>query len=142
MTGEVAYRLLADLLLLIHFLFVAFVVLGLVTVLIGGLARWGWVRGLWFRLAHLGAIAYVTVQAWLGHICPLTIWENRLRRAAGEAEYPGSFIAYWLEEALYYEAETWVFAVAYTAFGLLVLVSWWLVPPRWRRERESVSSSA
>ena len=53
-----------------------------------------------------------------------------LRRRAGDAVYGGSFIAHWLETLLYYQAPPWVFAVCYTAFGLLVVASWVMVRPR------------
>ena len=125
-----AYRILADLVLVVHVLFVAFVILGLVVVLLGSLFRWQWVRNLWFRLIHLAAIGVVVVQAWCGVICPLTIWEQQLRAAAGGATYRGSFIAHWLHELLFFDAPPWVFTVCYTAFGACVALSWLLVPPR------------
>ncbi|MEJ2289537.1 MAG: DUF2784 family protein, partial [Deinococcales bacterium] len=52
-----------------------------------------------------------------------------LRARAGDATYSGSFIAHWLEEFLYYDAPAWVFALVYTAFGVLVAASWYFVPP-------------
>jgi hypothetical protein len=75
----------------------------------------------------------VVVQSWLGVICPLTTFEMALRTRAGEAGYPGSFIAHWVETILYYQAPPWVFMVCYTAFGALVIASWFWVRPR-RRE--------
>lgn len=123
------YRLLADAVLLLHVLFVLFVVVGLVLILVGGARRWRWVRGRRFRIAHLAAIGIVVAQAWLGVICPLTTLEMALRSRAGDAVYTGSFIAHWLERALYFQAPAWVFVVCYTAFGLAVAASWWLVRP-------------
>ncbi len=124
------YQHLADAVLSLHALFVLFVVGGQVLVLLGGWRGWDWVRRLWFRLLHLAAIAVVVAQAWLGVLCPLTTLEMWLRRQAGEAGYEGSFIQHWLQYLLYYTAPPWVFIVAYTLFGLLVLASWFLVPPR------------
>ena len=46
------------------------------------------------------------------------------------AVYSGSFISHWVEALIYYEAPLWVFAICYTAFGLLVVASWIIVPPR------------
>jgi hypothetical protein len=91
---------------------------------------WAWVRNPWFRAAHLLAIGIVVSQAWLGIVCPLTTWENALREKAGETVYSGSFVAHWLEALLYYQAPPWVFVVAYTVFGGLVLISWFWVRPR------------
>lgn len=125
-----AYRIAADLILLTHVLFVAFVVLGLLLILAGRPLGWAWVRNPWFRLAHLAGIGVVVLQAWLGIICPLTTWEGALREKAGDAVYSGAFVAHWLEELLYYQAPPWVFTVAYTVFGGLVGLSWYWVRPR------------
>lgn len=130
MTGGASYLLAADLMLLTHVLFVAFVVVGLVLILAGKLCAWSWVRNPWFRLAHLACIGVVVLQSWLGGICPLTTWEMTLREKAGEAVYAGAFIAHWLEAILYYRAPQWVFTLAYTVFGGLVLVCWFWVRPR------------
>jgi hypothetical protein len=130
MAATTMYLLAADLVLLGHVLFVGFVVLGLVLIFAGGALGWRWVRNPWLRLAHLLAIGVVVLQAWLGVICPLTTLEMALRSRAGDATYEGAFVAHWLESLLYHQAPAWVFAVVYTAFGLLVLLSWLLVRPR------------
>ena len=129
MDDGVLYRLAADVLLFIHVLFVVFVIVGLIFIFVGGYRRWAWVRNPWFRIAHLAAIGVVVAQAWLGVICPLTVWEMALRERAGDAVYTGAFIAHWLEALLYYNAPPWVFVLCYTLFGLLVLLSWFVVPP-------------
>lgn len=130
------YLLAADALLLLHVCFVAFVVFGLVLILLGKPLRWAWVRNPWFRWAHLAAIGVVVLQSWFGIICPLTIWEMALRENAGGTVYSGSFIAHWLNRILYYQAPQWVFVVAYTFFGTLVVASWFWVRPR-RLAREN-----
>ena len=130
MSTDTLYAAAADAILLAHFLFVLFVVFGLLLILAGGLFSWSWVRNPWFRLAHLLAIAVVMLQSWLGAICPLTTWEMALRERSGGTVYAGSFIAHWLEQLLYYRAPAWVFIVAYTVFGLLVVVAWFAVRPR------------
>jgi hypothetical protein len=124
------YALSADILLFAHALFVAFVVLGLALVLVGGLLGWSWVRNPWLRWTHLIAIGFVVIQSWLGLVCPLTIWEMALRGQAGDAVYAGSFVSYWVAEILYYRAPDWVFAVVYSAFGALVVAAWVWVTPR------------
>lgn len=126
---------LADLILATHVLFVAFVVLGLVAVLFGKYRRWGWVRDLRFRLAHLVAIGIVMAESWFGLTCPLTEWESRSRETAGGAAYSGSFIQHWLHKILFYDFDPWVFTVAYTVFGILVLLAWLLVPPEQLRNK-------
>jgi hypothetical protein len=126
------YALLADAVLIVHALFVAFVVFGLVLILLGLWLGWGWVRNFWFRIAHLAAIGIVVAQSWVGVLCPLTLWENALRRAAGDAGYSGSFIQHWLHELLFYEAAPWVFTLVYTAFGAAVVLTWVFGRPRSR----------
>ncbi len=127
---QLAYRLAADAVLVLHVGFVAFVILGLVLTVIGILARWQWIRNFWFRCLHLAAILLVVVQALLGVMCPLTIWENELRQLAGQTAYRGDFIATWLHDLLFIDAEPWVFTLCYTLFGLAVLAAFLLAPPR------------
>ncbi len=115
--------ILADLILVTHALFVAFVVLGLVVILPGRYWRWGWIRNRWFRLIHLLAIGIVMAESWLGLICPLTELESRSREAAGGSAYSSSFIQHWLHEILFYDFAPWAFTVAYTVFGILVLIA-------------------
>ena len=130
MNDNLVYLIAADAILVTHTLFVCFVVLGLALIFIGKWRGWTWVFHFGFRLAHLLAIGIVVLQSWLGMICPLTIWEMELRAAAGDRVYAGSFIAHWLQQLLYYRLPDWVFAVLYTAFGALVVASWFWVRPR------------
>ncbi|MGV6826331.1 MAG: DUF2784 domain-containing protein [bacterium] len=129
MATESTYLLAADALLVAHTLFVGFVVLGLAAIYVGYWLSWHWVRNFWFRVLHLWGIGFVVLESWIGVICPLTTWEMQLRTAAGQSTYEGSFIQHWLHTLLYYEAPGWVFTVIYTAFGGLVLASWFIVRP-------------
>lgn len=119
----------ADAVLVVHAGFVGFVVVGQALIVAGLALGWRWVRNRRFRLAHLAAIGIVVLQAWAGVLCPLTILENALRRRAGEAAYAGSFIEHWLHRVIYYDAEPWVFTVAYTAFAALVAATWYFGRP-------------
>ena len=130
MLEHLPYWLLADLVLMFHVCIVLFVIGGLVLVIIGNFVAGHWVHNLWFRLLHLGAIATVIVEAWLGYACPLTSLEMWLRAKAQETTYSSSFIEHWLQQVLYYEAPAWVFITGYSLFGLLVAASWWYFPPR------------
>jgi polyferredoxin len=120
----------ADVILLLHVLFVGFVVLGLALIVAGGLRGWSWVRNPWFRVAHVVAIGIVVVQSWFGAMCPLTIWEMALRSRAEGTTYSGTFIGYWLGRILYYQAPAWAFVVSYTLFGVLVVACWFWIRPR------------
>ena len=123
------YLITADAILMLHTFVVIFIVLGLLTIILGGILEWEWVRNRWFRILHLVAIAVVIVQAWLGIICPLILLEMWLRQQAGKLSYEVSFVQYWLQRLLYYDFPLWAFAIAYTLFGLAVVVSWfWILP--------------
>jgi polyferredoxin len=118
--------LVADFLLVLHFLIVAFVVGGLVLVWLGAALGWRWVRNPWFRYLHLAAIAFVAGEALLGIACPLTVWEDLLRGGLR----PESFVARWVHRFLYYRAPEWIFTAAYALWTLATLLTLWLVPPR------------
>ena len=123
------FLILADLTLICHVAFVIFVVLTVPLIFIGNYLNWHWVKIKWLRIAHLLGIVIVALQAWLGIECPLTILERYLRESAGEVTYAGSFIEYWLQQLLYWQAPSWVFVLVYTVFALVVVSTWFLVPP-------------
>lgn len=85
------YRILADLVVGVHALFVAFVMVGGLLAL-----RWAWVAALHLPAAIWGAL--IELQGW---ICPLTPLENSFRTAAGEAGYQSGFIEHYLLPVLY-----------------------------------------
>jgi hypothetical protein len=130
----VVYRWLADAVVVLHAAYVSFVIAGLLAILVGVLLHWRWIRNPWFRWIHFFFIAVVVVESLFGVECPLTTWEDDLRRAAGEEVAQGTFIGRWAHEFLFYEdVPDWVFTVAYCAFGAVVLAVMILVPPRWPR---------
>lgn len=120
--------MMADTLLVVHFLIAAFIALGLIAVWIGAALGQGWVRNPWFRYLHLAAIAFVAAEAVLGIACPLTVWEDLLRGGA----HAESFVGRWVRALLFYEAPEWVFAAAYLGWVAATLVTLRLVPPRRR----------
>jgi hypothetical protein len=123
---------LADLVLVIHFAFVLFVVGSLPLIWIGAAADWRWARNFWFRIAHLAAIAFVAAEALAGVWCPLTIWEDALRGRHEEK----SFVARWIHRLMFYDLPGWVFTTAYCAFAVAVVATWWWIRPR-RAHREN-----
>ena len=114
-----AYRLLADLVVVVHFGFILFVILG-------GLLGLRWRPAPWF---HLPAAAWGFAIEVFGWICPLTPLENRLRRASGEAGYPGGFIEHYLIPVMYPAGLTrgvqWVLASLVVAVNLTIYVFVW-----------------
>lgn len=112
------YRLLADAVLILHGLFVAFVVFG------GPLALWRW------RLAylHLPALAWGAMVIGMGWICPLTPLEVSLRQQAGQQGYAGGFIEHYVLAVIYPDGLTRgvqiLLAVALVTGNLLVYGLW------------------
>lgn len=84
-------RLLADAVVLLHLLFIAFALAG------GALVLWR-PRIAWL---HLPAVAWAAYVEFSATICPLTPLENALRRSAGEAGYSGGFIDHYLTALIY-----------------------------------------
>lgn len=103
-------RLLADLVLLVHLLFVLFVVLGGLLVLRRPRLAW----------LHLPAAAWGALIEFTGGVCPLTPLENRLRRLAGQAGYEGGFVEHYVTAALYPDGLTREVQVA-LGVGVLLL---------------------
>ncbi|QDT89190.1 DUF2784 domain-containing protein [Gimesia algae] len=126
-------RISADLIVVIHFAFVMFVLLGQVLITIGAFVGWNWIRNFKFRIIHLASILFVVIESVAGIICPLTTLEKWLRKQAGETSYQGDFIANWVHEVLFIDkgtVEPWVFTACYSLFGLIVLLAFFFAPPR------------
>jgi len=117
------YGLLADLVLLAHAGFVAFVVLG-------GLLVLRWPRLAWL---HLPAVAWGAGIEFTGTICPLTPLENQLRALAHQQGYAGGFVEHYVFGLLYPEGLT---RSVQLALGVLVVViNALMYAIAWRRHR-------
>ena len=134
------YTVLANSVLFVHSSFVVFVVLGVPCIFLGRAMNWRWVRLRWLRILHLVGIVVVAAQALVGVICPLTTLELWLRQEGGLATYSGSFIEHWLQQFLYWNLPSWVFVAVYSLFAILVLCTWYLVPPIGSTNRSEVST--
>lgn len=122
----------ADLVLVAHTLFVAFVVGGFALIWIGHFRGWAWIRGYRFRSLHLAAITFVAFEGLIGMTCPLTEWEAALRGRTLEM----SFIARGLSAIVFHDFPEWVFTTAYVAFAVLTAMTIRLVPMRSPRRNE------
>ena len=121
------YLVLADLVLILHFLFILFVMLGAVLV-------FRWKRVAWIHVPCALWGAWIEFQGW---ICPLTPVENHFRRLGGEAGYSGGFIEQYLVPLIYPSGLTRgtqiqlgvvVVAINVAVYGLIV----------WRRRRAAL----
>jgi hypothetical protein len=127
------YRAAADAIVLAHFAYVAFIVGGLAAILLGAWRGWMWVRGIWFRLMHLAAIAVVGLEAVVGVTCPLTSWERHLRRLAGQDVDEASFVGRFAHDVLFVEVPESSLRIVHVAFAIVVAATLVMVPPKRRR---------
>jgi Protein of Unknown function (DUF2784) len=131
------YRAGADLVVVIHLLFIGFVVGG-------AFLTWRWPRIVW---AHIPAVVYGALVEFVGFTCPLTAVENGLRHRAGEAGYRGGFIAHYLVKVIYPAGLSRGMQAGLGAGVVLVAVIgyrgfWHRHPPgRWRERRRSAVTS-
>lgn len=122
------YRILADLVLVVHGLFVAFVVFG------GLLALWRPRMAYW----HLPALVWGAVVVGMGWICPLTPLEVSLRQQAGQQGYAGGFIEHYLLGLIYPDSitrTTQMLLAALLIIGNIVVYALWM--RRRRRARRA-----
>jgi len=117
-------RLLADAVVALHLAFILFVV--------GGGALVLWRRG--WAVLHVPAVAWGAWTEFTGTLCPLTPWEQALRRQAGEAGYAGGFVEHYVVPLIYPAALTPRLQFALGVFVLLlnaaIYAAAWC---RWRR---------
>ena len=104
------YRIVADLVVILHLAFVVFVLVG------GALVLW-WRRAVWL---HLPAVAWGAAIEFGGWICPLTPLENWLRLQGGESRYSSDFIEHYVLPLLYPAGLTREVQVALGAIVLAV----------------------
>ncbi len=90
------YRLLADLVVIVHFAFLVFIATG-------GLLAWRWPRLVWL---HMPAVAWGAAIITIGFTCPLTPLEKHFQRLAGERGYAGGFVDHYIENVIYPERLT------------------------------------
>lgn len=107
------YRLLADLVLIVHAGFVAFVMLGALLV-------WRWPRIAWI---HVPVVLWGAGIEFRGGICPLTPLESHWRWLGRELGYPGGFVEHYLVSALYPDGLTRRAQVMLGALVLLINVA-------------------
>ena len=113
------YRRAADLVLLAHSAFVAFVVLG-------GLLALRWRRLAWI---HIPVALYGAIIEFAGFVCPLTPLENALRHRGGEMGYSGGFVEHYVVRVLYPAGLTrgiqYALGALVLAFNVAAYALWW-----------------
>lgn len=117
---------LAQAILAVHLVVIAFNLAGLIAIPLGAARGWGWVRIRWWRLLHVASWVVVAAQAALGRACFLTVWQDDL--SGGGAADP--LIMGFVNRLIYWPLPMWVFTAVYLALFASVLALWWIVPPR------------
>jgi hypothetical protein len=137
------YGVLADGMVLLHLLYVGYVVVGQLAIVLAALMKWSWGRNPWFRFTHLAAIGYVALEAVMRWPCPLTLWEYKLRELAGqEFNQADTFLGRLLRQLLFIDQHftdgtppEGFFTTVYLAALVVVLQGLAMYPPRWFRRR-------
>lgn len=119
----------ADIILVIHALVVAFNVVGLAAIWVGAVLKWRWIRNFWFRTIHLGLIGIVAAGSLIGIVCPLTVLEDALRQTGPPQS---GFIQRWVSRLLYYDFPASAFTITYVLFALIVLLTFIAIKPERR----------
>ena len=118
--------LLADLILIIHFLVVIFIVSLFALIPYGYYRKWTWVSKKKIRYTHLFLMTFVTIESFVGIICPLTILENDLRGTITNQ----TFISKYLSKIIFFNFPSSVFlALYFTGFLVAVYLSF-KYPPK------------
>jgi hypothetical protein len=117
------YRLLADLVVIIHGGFVLFAVLGGLLVL----------RRRHFAWLHLPALLWAVFIELTGGICPLTPLENQLRIMGGQEGYRGEFIDRYVMPLLYPDGLTQGYQILLGSFLLALNAA--IYAALWHRTR-------
>jgi len=123
------YRLLADAIMVVHFGWIIFMLAGFVLT----------VRAFWyprffdrwlFRSVHSAGILFVALLEVLGKFCPLTIWENALRRSYDpNTDYPGSFIIGLIEKLIYPDVSPLVVIIPTIVMAVFTFIVFIMRPP-------------
>jgi hypothetical protein len=124
-----APKFLADLILIIHFVYLATVIIPALIIPIGFHRHWRWVRSQTVRAIHMGMMGFVLLEVLIGMICPLTWLESHFLEASGRSGYQGTFMTYWLSQIMYWDAPSWIFTAAYAIFFAWIIYLWRAYPP-------------
>ena len=123
------YKILADLIVIMHFSWLLFMLTGFILTLCGFFWKGFFDRWL-FRTLHLFGIAYVSLLALMGKYCPLTVWENVLRAKYDPSLiYAGSFIIHYVEKLVYPDIDPLIIRIPTTFIAVFTILVFIIRPP-------------
>lgn len=124
------YKILADAIVVIHFIWILFMLLGFILTLLGFWQKGFFDRWL-LRTIHLFGIAYVSLLAIMGKYCPITVWENILREKYDfTLTYPGSFMIHYAEKLVYPDVNPLIIQIPTTFIAVFIVLIFIFRPPK------------
>ena len=131
------YHLMADTILVVHLTWIIFMLYGFALTVRAFWRPAFWDRWL-FRTTHLAGIVFVAGLEVLGRYCPLTIWENAMRREYNpDGVYPGYFILDTIERLIYPDVSPLVYLIPTYGIALFTAVMFMVKPPAKFRRRST-----
>ena len=124
------YKILADIIVSVHFAWILFMLVGFILT-VRGLFCGNFLNRWIFRSLHLCGIAYVSLLAMMGKYCPLTLWENILRAKYDPSlTYPGSFMIHYAQKLVYPDINPLFIRVPTTFIAVFTVVAFIVRPPK------------
>ena len=123
------YKIIADIIVVLHFVWIIFMLLGFFLTICGFFREkfFDW----WlFRTLHLLGILFVGILTILRRFCPLTVLENLSRaRYSPESTYPGSFIVHYIEKLVYPDIIQTLLRLGTVVVAIFILIVFIVHPP-------------
>jgi hypothetical protein len=120
------HNFLADMVLIIHFGWIVFLILGFPVIL--------YMNIFWLRLIHAGGLIAALIMQITRTYCPLTLWEERLTHNGVSPLPPRPFLLRIIEDFIYIDAHNmWIISIITAVFIGGVALSFWLRPPQKKR---------
>lgn len=129
----------ATLALILHVVWVGFILIMIPCIAIGSRRNWVWISQFEIRFIHLGFATFIFLQTVFKIPCPLTLLENTFRSSQGERGYSeNGCVIDWFTRITGLQPSAALFDAFYVAMFLGVAFLYWAVPPRsFRRQRKS-----
>ena len=114
-----------------HICYFLFAVGGFVSILIGAVKRWSWIRNAWFRIGHLAAVYIVILENVFRIQCPLNTLESNLRSTSASVE-PASATGGFLDYLLFHTIPGRLLDVMYWSLGVVLVIRLFAIQPRFK----------
>ncbi len=124
------YRIIADMLIVIHFIWIVFMIWVFLKTIISVIKKnYKFLNNVIIRTLHLLGIFLVAIFIIIDKPCPITIWENKFRMLAGETVYKGSFIVHYIEKLVYPDVPPYIVEIPSILIGLITVIFYIFIFP-------------